>query len=172
MTRPGGHVRTGAPTPPRTAPTPHRHPRHLAGMAPPPDRTEMDLPQPTWTPTDRCRASRPGHPVSAGKPAMGAPTHPRRTYPTRAPHRHGHHPQNPCRCSSQPCTTTARHQLAHLPAHPSDRTIGRLLPPRHHQPTQTLRPVRHGHFAPDASTSSASPHIPPQRGPHRPPATS
>src|SRR3979490_2154411 len=55
MARPGDHVRVDAAAPPRTTPPPHRPTRHTAGMAPPSHRTEMDLPQPTRTPTDQRR---------------------------------------------------------------------------------------------------------------------
>src|SRR4030088_1058448 len=47
MARPGDHVGTGAAATPRTTPTPHRHTRHAAGVAPPSRNTEVDLPQPT-----------------------------------------------------------------------------------------------------------------------------
>ena len=79
------------------------------------------------------------------KPPLGAPPGPRRTHPTRPPHRCGHHPPHPHRRPPRPRTTTARHQLVHLPTHPSSRTAGhRLLPPRHHRTAQALCVVRDG----------------------------
>jgi hypothetical protein len=84
----------------------------------------------------------------------------------------GHHPPHPCRCPPRPRTTTVRHRLADLPPYPSGRTARhRLLPPRHHRPTQALRPVRHGNPHPTRPHPRRHRRIPPPPGPRGPPAT-
>ena len=61
----------------------------------------------------------------------------------RPPGRRQHHPPHPRRRQNRPGATRRRHQLAHLPASAVFRTArDRLLPPRHHQPAQTVCAVR------------------------------
>lgn len=72
-------LRLNPATPPPPACPSDRHPGHPAGLAPPPDREEMDLPQPVWSTIDQRRDPRAGAAPGTGEPVLGPSPPPGRT---------------------------------------------------------------------------------------------
>jgi predicted FMN-binding regulatory protein PaiB len=99
-------------------------------------------PQHRGPPTDHRRDPSSGTAPGTGEPLLGPSPNPGRTRRPRAPRGRRHAPPNPGRRPAWPGTTSGGHRVADLPACSGHRSAGhRLLHPRHHHPTQALRPV-------------------------------
>jgi hypothetical protein len=71
--RPGGSVRAGQVTAAGTASPAACHAGDAAGLAPPPDRTFVDLPEPARAPGGPLGDPGPGAAAGAGEPGLGVP---------------------------------------------------------------------------------------------------
>ena len=121
------------------------HPGHDPALASRSHPQEMDLSEPTRTPTDQQRTRRVGRADGNGQPALGIPEDPGRAAQTRPPGRRLDDPADP-QTPPHPTGTGAihRHHVAAVPAHPGHQHAGgRLLPrrPRGHA-AAALRVVR------------------------------
>ena len=88
--RPGGPGRPG-PAAARRAATPSPgHAGHAAGLAPPPDRAQVDVPEPVRPPAGQQGNPGPGAAAGTGEPVLGIPPRARRTVTTRPPDQRGH----------------------------------------------------------------------------------
>ena len=66
-----------------------RHAGHAAGLAPPPDHTQVDVSEPARPPGDQPGDPRPGAAAGAGEPGLGVPQGARRAVPARSPGQRG-----------------------------------------------------------------------------------
>src|ERR1019366_9578447 len=77
--RPGGPGGAGPPAASGAARPPARHGGHAAGLPPPPDQTDVDVPEPARPAGDQPADPRPGAAAGAGEPGPGIPPGARRT---------------------------------------------------------------------------------------------
>ena len=70
---------------------------HVTGLAPPPDQTEVDVPEPARQAGDQPGDPRSGAAAGAGKPGLGIPPGARRADPARAPGQRGDRAADPAR---------------------------------------------------------------------------
>jgi hypothetical protein len=61
-----------------------RHAGHAAGLAPPPDHTQVDVPEPARSPGDQPEHPRSSAAAGPGEPGLGLPPGTRRTVPARS----------------------------------------------------------------------------------------
>jgi hypothetical protein len=119
------------------------HPGHAAGLASQARRAALGLQRSTWPWSAAHRDHDPAtdHHNGHGQSKLGAPAHPRRASPTRAPHRSVHRLADPARCRPGPHPATNRTLLANLVAYPgtAHRRSGLRPPSRPVWTTQAAR---------------------------------
>ena len=104
--------------------TPARHAGNAAGLAPPPDHPQMDVPEPARPPADEPGHPRPGPAAGAGEPGVGVPQGPRRAVPARSLHQRGDGAADLARPSVQAGPAERGYLLAGVPAHASGWPAG------------------------------------------------
>jgi hypothetical protein len=143
--RPCHPGRTGPAPASRAARPPARHAGHGAGLAPPPDHRQVDVPEPARPAAHQAGHPRPGAAAGAGEPRLGIPQNPRRTVPARSPRQRSGRAAAPARPAAQAGSAEHGHLLARVPARSGARAAGlRLLRCGHDFPQTPLRPVRDG----------------------------
>lgn len=133
------------------------HPDHVAGLAPPPHRPEVDVHRPSPSGPTAPRSP----PVGPGEQQLGPPPDPGRARPPRLSDRPIHRVGNPARRRYRPRPATLRPDLAPVPKRPGPRHPRRRLPaPRHHLAQTPVRPCSHRarHPAPTPRRRHRPPH--------------
>ena len=143
--RPGGPGGAGPAAASRAARPSACHPGHATGLAPPPDHTQVDVPEPVRPAGDQPGDPRPGAAAGAREPGLGIPPGARRAVQARPPGQRSDRAADLARPTTQTGTAERGHLLAGIPARSGARTAGlRLLHCRHDLPQASVRPVRHG----------------------------
>ena len=121
---------------------PARHAGHVTGLAPPPDHTEVDVPEPAGPPADQPGDPRPGAAAGAREPGLGVPPGARRAVSARSSGQRGDRAADLAR-PAQTGPAETGHLVAGVPAHSGAWAAGlRLLPCRHDLPPAPVCPVR------------------------------
>jgi hypothetical protein len=119
--RPRGPGGPGPAAARRAAWQPVGHAGNPAGMAPPSDHPQVDLPQPARPPADEPRDPRSGAAAGRGEPGLGIPPGARRAGPPRPPHQCGDRPPDPLYPGPPACSAWCGYLLAEVPARPGRR---------------------------------------------------
>src|SRR4029077_4468289 len=93
------------------------HAGHIAGLAPPPDHTQVDVSEPVRSPGDQPGDPRPGAAAGAGEPGLGVTQGARRAVSARSPGQRGDRAADLAR-PAQAGATERRYLLAGVSARP------------------------------------------------------
>src|SRR6516165_7855843 len=119
-----------------------------AGLAPPPDHPQVDLPGSAGPSDDWPGDRRPGTAAGDGEPRVGLQRGAWRADPSWPPGQSGDCPADPPRPGHQARSPRPGHLLAEVPALPGGGTAGmRLLHRGHDLPQAPVCAVRHGDIA-------------------------
>jgi len=119
----GGPGGAGPAAASRAALPPARHAGYAAGLAPPLDHAQMDVPESARSPADQPGDPQPGAAAGARESGMGIPQGARRAVPTRPPGQRGDRAADLACQAARAGPAERGHVLAGVPAYPGARLL-------------------------------------------------